>query len=477
MAAGQLCRAGAREMTRVSESQAQAELSRMKAVLDRTTFYPGIFVDDIDLSGKTLAEARQLFTARLASQAGTVAVTVRIDDQEMVLNASDIGFTDNAATILEQAWQIGRQSSQNDEYARVAERYAVVVKLQSEPIHLTITPTYDSAKVADRVMAFAQTQQVTAEPARATSFDPATGAFTVRERVIGRSSDPVALVASVLQELHAGHFQTTLAIESERDVPELTAADIQAELTLLGTATTYAYKVDPARDQNLAQACAYLNGTLVQPGEVFSFNQTVGKRTIERGFQEAGAITDGNLVKAMGGGVCQVNTTLMQAAMKSDYELVERSPHSWPSSYTTIGLDATVDWGGPDFKFRNNSDFPVGIVAFYEKPRLTVKIYGRRLEEGVSISLRATRDETIPVAPPLYRQNDSLAPGQIVQVRPEHIGQRATAYKVYTKNGQVIREKVLFKSYYRPIQGIYEIGPAIAAKPPSDVLASSDLSD
>ncbi|MDD2457967.1 MAG: VanW family protein [Eubacteriales bacterium] len=470
--------AGVREAIRVSESIAYEDYLQKKAALDIDTFYPGIAVDDLDLSGLTLEQAKVHFQNRLQDRAQSVALTVRIDDQEFALDAADIGFTDNSAAVLEHAYQIGRTSEWTEERARIDDLYRQVLQLKTQPLHLETAMTYDSARTADQITAFVETVQVTAQAAATTKFDPVTGTFTISDRIIGRKTDPVEVVAKVLEHLHRGHFQAVIAIESDKEIIGLTAAEIEAELGLLGSATTYAYKVDPPRDNNLARASEIMNGTLLQPGDVFSFNEVVGKRTAERGFMEAGVITDGTLVKDLGGGVCQVTTTVMQAAMMSDYELVERAPHSWPSSYTTIGLDATVDWNGPDFKFRNDSEFPVGIVAIYDKPKLTVKIYGRKLEDDLTISLRATRDETIPVEKPLYRPNDSLAPGQVVEIRAEHIGQRATAYKVYKKDGAIVREEVLFKSYYRPIQGIFELGPTPQiANPQPASSAAAGLTD
>ena len=470
--------AGVREAIRVSESVAYEEFLQKKSALDTDTFYPGVFVDGIDLSGQTLAQARSQFQTSLAEKSRAVALTVRIDDQEIVLDAAAIGFTDNSAVILEQAYQTGRTSEQTDERARVEDLFSQVELLKTQPLHLETALTYDSARTADAITAFVATQQVTAQAAVATAFEAETGVFTISERIIGRKTDPVEVVAKVLEHLHQGHYQTVVAIDSEKEIIGLSAAEIEAELGPLGSATTYAYNIDPPRDSNLKLASDFINGTLLQPGETFSFNEVVGRRTAERGFMEAGVILDGALVKDLGGGVCQVTTTVMQAAMMSDYKLVERAPHSWPSSYTAVGLDATIDWFGPDFKFQNNTDFPLGIVASYEKPTLTVKIYGRKLDDGLTISLRSTKDATIPVDPPLYKSNSSLAPGQVVEIREGRIGQRATAYKVYSQNGKVVREEILFKSYYRPIQGIYEMGPAVkVANPQPATSAAAGLSD
>lgn len=471
-------RASLAEATRISESVAQEIYLQKKQQVDVATFYEGLSVEGMALGGLTYEEAQAKLADRSRERASAVAVKLQIDDQALLLDAAAIGWHDNAQEALDRAWQYARTSNLPTAVEQVDERYALVEKLRSEPVDFKVEETYDHALAQAAIRSFVSSQQTPAKPATATSFDPATGQFQIAERVIGRRTDPVVFQDLVFAALDQKQFTTQIAIESDKTEYGMTAAELQRDLALLGTANTFAYKVDPERDNNLQKAAEYLNGTIIQPGETFSFNESVGQRTAERGFMEAGAISDGILKKELGGGVCQVNTTVMQAAMKSDYKLVERSPHSWPSSYTKIGLDATVNWGGADFKFKNDTDYPVAIVATYVKPKLQVKLYGRRLEPGVTISLRAEQTEVIPVEPPIYRPNKTLAPGQVVEVRAPHEGKRAVAYKVYKKGDTVIREEVLFKSYYRPIQGIYDVGPTVKTGDPSPATtAVAGLSD
>ena len=131
----------------------------------------------------------------------------------------------------------------------------------------------------------------------------------------------------------------------------------------------------------------------------------LGAEQPPRGFQDAPGIINGVLVPTIGGGICQPNTTLFQAVLMADLQIVDRSPHSWPSAYTRIGLDATVNWPSPDFEFRNNTTDPVAIVASFHKPNVVVSIYGRSLGSGVSISLTSERTgfEKAP-SPPVHRQ-------------------------------------------------------------------------
>ncbi|MDD2533486.1 MAG: VanW family protein [Eubacteriales bacterium] len=469
---------GVRQAQQIAESIAYDEFLALKNQVDIDTYYQGLSIEGIPLGGLTRSQAADAVAIRYTDWQTEVAVDLQIDDQKKTLSAAEIGWQGDVQVALERAWAYGRTSELTTEAEQVRERYETIQKLQTEPVNFKVSQTYDKALTVAAVRTFVSSQQTAAKPATATGFNFETNQFIVEERVIGRRTDPQIFQELVISALDQGQFQAQIAVESDKTEYGMTREMLLDGMTLVATANTFAYKVDPERDNNLLKASDYLNGTIIQPGATFSFNESVGQRTAERGFMEAGAISDGILKKELGGGVCQVNTTVMQATMKSDFQLKERFPHSWPSSYTKIGLDATVDWGGVDFKFTNDSDYPVAIVASYIKPKLSVNVYGRRLEEGVTITLRSEETEVIPAEPPIYRSNNTLKPGEVVEVRAPHDGKRAIAYKVYKKGTVLLREEVLFKSYYRPIQGLYDVGPAVPSIAPTTVIsAASGLND
>lgn len=133
---------------------------------------------------------------------------------------------------------------------------------------------------------------------------------------------------------------------------------------------------EPRRTANLQLACKMLNGVVLNPGETLSYNDTVGERTKERGFQPAPAYSGTTLVDSIGGGVCQVSSTLYYCALLSDLEIVDRVNHGFPSTYIDYGMDATVSWGGPDFKFRNNTNYPIKIEAEESDGYVKMRILG-----------------------------------------------------------------------------------------------------
>ena len=131
-----------------------------------------------------------------------------------------------------------------------------------------------------------------------------------------------------------------------------------------------------ARNTNLTLACAAINGMILDPGEVFDYNTVVGKRTAEKGYRYAAAYSSGKTVMDIGGGVCQVSSTIYYCTLIADLEIINRKPHSYVSSYMPAGMDATVNWGGPDFTFRNNTNYPIKIETWVADGYVHCKLIG-----------------------------------------------------------------------------------------------------
>ena len=212
-----------------------------------------------------------------------------------------------------------------------------------------------------------------------------------------------------------------------------------------------------------------LTGT-VESGKTFSFNSTTGRRTVDKGYLPAGAIAQGASVEEVGGGVCQVSSTLFNAAAMANMEIVYSSPHAWPSTYVAPGRDATVDWQSYqsleqslDLKFKNTSDYPIFIVAYvtgsnYNKDcKCTVEIYGVAFKDGISIDLQTELVSTTPAPTEIeLRLNTSLAYGETKTVRKARDGYVYKTYRVYYQNGVEVRRDLLRTSTYRTYSQIDE---------------------
>lgn len=201
-----------------------------------------------------------------------------------------------------------------------------------------------------------------------------------------------------------------------------------------------------SRNTNIRLAAAKLNGLILMPGEVVSFNQTVGQRTAKAGYREAPVLVYGRHDTGIGGGICQVSTTLYNAALLSNLKIRQRQNHSLPSAYVPVGRDATVDWPNLDLKIENTKDTPIGITSHYEAGRITFRILGQK-EEGLAVRIETanlrswSRGEKVLPDP-------NLPAGRRRVIEKGAAGRSIDVYRVVTKNGVVVKREHLGKSRY-----------------------------
>ena len=197
--------------------------------------------------------------------------------------------------------------------------------------------------------------------------------YTVTQEVLGYGFDLEALK----EQVAAAQEGQTITVPFAYIPAELTKEAIEATLfqDTLGSASTN-HTNNSNRNTNLKLACKAINGYLVRPGETFSYNAALGQRTEAKGYKAASAYSGGKTVETVGGGICQVSSTLYYACLKADLQIVERTAHGYMVSYMPYGMDATVSWGSLDFKFKNNTDYPIRIQASVSDGQVHVKLIG-----------------------------------------------------------------------------------------------------
>lgn len=213
------------------------------------------------------------------------------------------------------------------------------------------------------------------------------------------------------------------------------------------------------RSNNIILSSAKLNGLVLMPGEEFFYNQAVGQRTRAAGFREAGAYSNGKVVQEVGGGICQVSSTLYNAVLYANLEIVERTNHYFNPGYVKAGLDATVSWGGPDFRFRNNRNYPIRIVTDTSGKKLKVYIYGLKTDDDCTVVLDPRYISSVPYKT-TYQNDASLATGETRVVSSGSNGCKTATYKyVYDKNGTLISSECISRDTYSPHNKVVAVGP------------------
>ncbi len=324
-----------------------------------------------------------------------------------------------------------------------------------------LQPDYDAVK--ERLSAFASelAGQWNRQPvnSQAESYDRTSGVYTYSDEKSGRALNQDALAESLLKAVEEGRLDAVIPAEFTEMKPERTKQQAKEQYKVIGTFTTKTTD-NKNRNQNIRLAVDAIDGTVLQPGEEFSFNMATGNRTSEKGYQPAGAYKNGVLIEEPGGGVCQVSTTLYHAIIQSGFRTTERNAHSFAPSYVEKGQDAMVSfdgYAGPDLKFVNTGKASVVLRAAFSGRELKMSVVGLPiLDEGVEVSIRSEKVRDVEPAAAVYEENPALAYGTEKTVEEPSAGSVWKSYRVLKKDGEVIEEKPLHNSSYKAKNGVIQ---------------------
>lgn len=428
----------------------------------RDVIYPGVFVDGISVGDMTIEEAKAALTANATdteTSAVPYAVTVAIGDKTWQVDQTNVPAVRNLGNVLERAYAIGRTNTtdiQITPHTPFRQRIDQLMDLRTNYAQLSTDVTYDTEAVKAIVQEISD--YVTREPinAQILSFDYKTRAFTFSDDYPGIEMDSELLYNRIIAALDEGQQGAIVTTNLTLTPAAITKGDLTTDFSLIAAYTTDTTN-DSNRNTNINVACQAINGTALLPGEVFSFNSATGQRTTEKGYKAAGAIAAGQSIEEVGGGICQVSSTIFNAVARADLEIVERSPHAWPSTYVDRGEDATVNWPNLDFKFRNNTDAPIFIITYYNNRKMSAEIWGLALEDGVTIDLDSKVVRTMePSSEVKYVQNPDLPQGTSKTTVKSRTGYVVETYKVWYLNGQETKRELFYTSTYSPYQQVVE---------------------
>lgn len=281
------------------------------------------------------------------------------------------------------------------------------------------------------------------------SFNAETGKFVFAGEENGFAIDQEKLIDDITQALAAKDFDAKIEASGSAVAPEITAASAKEQYKTIGSFTTNTTS-NKNRNTNVRLAAEAINGTVIKPGHEFSFNGTVGQRTEVKGYKGAAAYNNGEVVQEIGGGVCQVSTTLYNAVFKAGLKISYRRSHTFEPNYVTPGRDATVSYEQPDFKFINTSSTAIGLRASYADQKMTVSVYGIPiLEDGITWDLESKKVEDLGVPEPEYVEDQTLDPGVEKTTSKGSSGSRWETYKVVYKDGKEISRELDHKTTYK----------------------------
>ena len=290
-------------------------------------------------------------------------------------------------------------------------------------------------------------------------YDAATASIIPEQ--VGADFDVSAAQAA----MDGGEPGETVSVPAQIQQPAVTAEALRDVLfrDVLGEARTHVSGT-AARRSNVQLASSAFNGVVLNTGDVFSYNGTVGQRTVAKGYKAAPAYVQGETVDEIGGGVCQPSSTLYLACLRANMEITERHAHRYTPSYIEWGMDATVSWGGPDYKFTNNRDYPIKIVTIYKDSYLTVRILGTNVD-GSYVKMTHEQISSTPFQV-IYEDDPTLPAGTEKVKTSPYTGARVRSYRhVYAADGTLISSEYEDTSDYKSRNKVILRNPADAETP------------
>lgn len=397
----------------------------------------GIYVNDINLSGKTVSEAKEEVQIYVDSFADTQITLHAIDDHVIVTTASEIGMTWGNPEIIEEAASLGKDGN-------IVQCYKALKDLEYANKVYKVNFEFDKEKI--KTLIEEQGVQYNQEAINAT-LTRVDGVFQITEGQTGIVVDTEASADAVYDYLVSRWNGSACEIDLvvTVDEPEGSVEELSKVKDVLGTFTTSFSTSGSSRSANVTNGCRLINGRTLYPGEEFSAYEAVAPFTEANGYYMAGSYLNGQVVDSLGGGICQVSTTLYNAVLNAELEVVERYNHSMIVTYVDPSADAAIaESSGKDFKFVNNTEYPIYIEGITTpNKQITFTIYGVETRD----SNREVRYESVvleriaPDTEVIY--TDATQPVGYCAVQSAHIGYKAQLWKVVTVDGvEVSREQV-----------------------------------
>ncbi len=421
----------------------------------------GITIDTLEVGGMTKQEAEQKLEQYI-TDALEKPVTITVADHEIQTSVRALGMQCEDRSVLDDAFRVGKTGN-------IWKQYKEQEEVRKNGKTFSIPFTFSKDTLRDFVETECSKYDVKAKDSKLSLKN---GKFVASKERTGHEVQVDKTIAQIEKELTKADTTDNLTIQAvvEDTEPKYTKEMVSKCQNLLGSySTSYATSTE-ARATNVQTAAGRINGTILYPGQTFSTIKIIKDRTEANGYQVASEYSSGKVVDGVGGGVCQVSTTLYNAVINAELEVVERSPHSMVVSYVDVSRDAAISGDYKDFKFKNNTEAPIYIASTAESGNLSFRIYGEETrEEGRTIEFKSEILETIE--PGADKEVvDKTKPASYREVtQSAHVGYKAQLWKIVKVNGKQTEKIQLNSSTYSAEPRYVTVGagskPKSSAKP------------
>lgn len=416
------------------------------------TIMNGIYFDDIDMSGKTYDEAVKLIRDKVRSMSSANITLNSIGGNSVSVTAQELGLTWDDTNLVADALYVGRSGN-------IVERYKERKDLEHDRKVYPINVEFDRATVEAIVNEQGDRYNVEAKNATLSKSD---GDFVVTPGTKGEKIDANASVSRIMSNLdNFTGSDLTIDMVVVEDIPKATAEDLEKIHDVIGRYKTSFKTSNADRSGNVRNGTRLVNGTVLLPGDSFSMYQTVSPFTEENGYYLAGSYLNGMVVESLGGGICQVSSTLYNAVLRAELQVDERHNHSMIVSYVDLSSDAAISGTSKDFKFTNNTEYPIYIEGITtEDKQVVFTIYGVETRpSNREVSYESEKiSETVPEGDKIIA--DPSLPLGSISTQSAHTGYVGKLWKIVKVDGKETERVEVNKSTYLPTPRTATVGTA-----------------
>ncbi|KPU45275.1 vancomycin B-type resistance protein VanW [Oxobacter pfennigii] len=423
----------------------------ISAWLQNNKILKGISVNNVYIGFMKRSEAADKLKVELEQRLKDNSIDIKYADKEWKLKYEDVKGHYDVEAAVEDAWKISRKSN-------LVELALINLEFIKRDVNIEINAVYDEELLRKKLQEIAD--NIAEKPIDATITYKA-GTFNVTSDIQGTEADKEVFLKMVKEILVKG-VSGTCNVPVVKTQAQKTEEMLKAIKVKLSRFQTSFYSSSGNRATNIIVGTKSADGAVVMPGEVFSLNKVLGPRVARYGYKEAKVIVNGEVVQGMGGGVCQVATTLYNAALLADLDIVERKNHGLPSTYIAMGRDATISAGYIDLKIKNNRSCPIYIRGVISGSTVAFEIYGDDTTKNLRVDIKTEIVEIIKPKPRII--NDySLPWGTTVTKEGSKNGYKVKSYRKTYIDGKLVRDEILGEDKYLAVNGVVVRG--MAGKP------------
>lgn len=422
--------------------------------LQQETFLEGVQISKINVSGLTKNQAAQQLGVSINKVVNEMNLTVRYNDKVWQFKGGDFKVQNDVKKVVEDAYQYQKKLLRNDKsfQANSIITKGLNVDVAFEFLFEDINQKLDA--IIKEVEKEPINSQVIFSPNNANKFE-----YT--KSAPGLKVDKIKLLKDIEKQFRMNPANIDVTLSAVKTAPKVTENTLKNQTALMSIFSTDLHNSKASRLHNVGLAFSKINGLIIKPNEEISFNTLTKPQTLEGGYEKSIIIFNGQFVEGVGGGLCQASTTLYNALILADLEILEVKKHTLPVGYIELALDAMVSENWSDLRFKNTSTSDVYLVAYIKEERAYVEVYGRTLDDGIKLKRRSEFIKTIghPGDKLILDEKDeykdlNLYKGERYRLSYPREGYEAKAYLQYYKDGNLLREKLIRHEVYEPQFGL-----------------------